>query len=289
MPRLHPFLAAAVLAGCANPVDETANRLLPDATIADAARDGTPDPAATCLAPGDAYLFDTLRLTSLAGDPAHGAIPQLNHIWAEDIEGRELNVLFEVFEADEARVRIRALNAARLDADPDAICRLPATAIEMDFRREGDRLVMDAPAGLNIYAGSESIPRNCAPDIALPNAIPVREVRLEVRPSPDCGRLVDGRAVQAVIFAEDLRRICTCLAVGRPAEACEPLDPDYTGNGCDGCNPLRRNLESLLTALGGGETGYETDAAGRPFIRLEATFTAERLTVSPPVCAGADH
>lgn len=298
--RYLALAALALAAGCANEVDDSENDLLPVTAIdrgitepapdGGAGGDGGPGVGGGCPATGDVFIFDSLRVTSLAGNPQHGAIAQLNNVWARDIELKELNVLFEVVAADEAGVRVRAVNAARLDDDREGRCVLPHTAIDLDFARDGDRLVMRQPAGVNIYAGSQSIPRNCAPAAEVRHTIPVRDAILEARPSADCGALLDGRAVQAVLYADDLRGICTCLAPGQPAEQCRPLDPGYTsnpdpnGNDCNGCNSVRRNLETLLIALGGGAAGYEPGPGGRDVVRLQATFSAARLQRIPPAC-----
>ncbi len=275
---------ALVLGGCENDVDDSQNRLLlPDSGAVDA---GLSDGGGVCPTVGDWYVFDVLKVTSLAGDPMHGAIPNLNTIWAADIAMKQLNIFFEIAEADESGVVVRAVNAARLDADTEDWCVMPETTRELVFELGGRALTMTEEAGVNIYAGSESIPKICAQGVNPRHTIPIRETLLAARFSADCGRILEGHTTQAVIYGEDLRRVCSCLVPGLTAEQCGPVDPDFDSGSfdCDGCNSSQRNLHSLLASFVGGEEGlYEIGEDGRERLTISAEFSAVRAA-QPPVC-----
>lgn len=278
-------LVALCLAGCENDVDNSENLLQhPDAAVVDANLVDAGDEL--CPAAGTWYVFDTLRITEIGHDETHGAIMSLNTIWADDIERKQLNILFEVTESTGTLLRVRAMNAARLDDDLDDWCRVPATVVDIVFNRAGDVLSMTEEAGINIYAGSESIPKICAPGVNPTHTIPVREALLEARLEGGCSRFADGVATKAVLFGDDLRQVCSCLIPGSSAEQCGLVDPNYdSGNfNCDGCNAFHRNLHALLGGFTGGEPAYEVGDDGLERLPIKATFTAVRLDDTPPVC-----
>lgn len=283
------LMVAVALWGCTNDLDDTPNRLL----LADAEvvveLDAAPGAQACVPAVGSWFAFDTLGVVSLSGDTNHGAIPNLNSIWAGDIAKKQLNILFEVLEASETGLRVRAINAARKDDDPDDWCLVPYTATELHFVRDGQDLEMDTQAGINIYAGSESIPKTCSPGGDPRNTIPIREARLKGRLTNDCERIVEGTTVEAVMFAEALETICNCLAPNATAEACGALNPEFESlvPGCDGCNISHANLARILQSLTPpGTTLVVPGEDGKGRIHLEAFFTAARLTETPQSCAG---
>ncbi len=290
MKRVVIGVCLLALFGCENDLDETENKLVVDAGIeVDLAVDI--DGGAACPAVGTWYLFDTLSVISVAGDTSHGAIPNLNTIWADDIERKQLNILFEVYEASDAILKVRAMNAARRDDDLNAMCRLPATIVELEFNRDGNDLSMTKPAGINIYAGSETIPKICAPNVGPIHTIPIREALLEVRFAGNCSRLLDGQTTQSVIFGDDLRQVCSCLAPGTSAEQCGEVSPEFDSGtfNCDGCNVLHRNLHSLLEAFvqpdeNGEKNLYFIGDDGRERLEIRAAFTAALLVEPPPVC-----
>ncbi len=278
------IILALLAAGCESEVDNSPNVLLVDAAIEADLGEGE------CLPEvGDWYIFDTLFVVDIAGNPNHGAVGNLNTIWAADIERMELNVLFEVLEASPEAVKVRALNAARIDGE-QALCLVRSTETELSFVRDGNTLTMEERAGINIYAGTESIPKNCGPTGEPKHTIPIRETRLTGQLTPDCGRIVNGVTLEAVMFGEALKDICSCISPTAGAEQCGPLDASYDSGsfGCDGCNPLHRNLEGLLVSLtppneDGERVLYEVGEDGVGRIRLTAGFTAERIE-APPEC-----
>ena len=283
-------LGSVVLVGCESELDETENKLVADAGIeADLAVDT--DAAGSCPAVGTWYLFDTLSVVSIAGDEGHGAIPNLNTIWADDIARKQLNILFEVIEVDDVSLKVRAMNAARLDDDLDGMCRVPATIVEIPFDRAGNDLTMSEKAGINIYAGSESIPKICAPGVGPKHTIPIREAQLAATFAGDCTRMVDGVSTEAIIFGEDLRRVCSCLAPASTAEQCGEVADDFDSGSfdCDGCNSFHRNLHKLLEAFvrpneEGVREMYEIGEDGRERLQIRAAFSAVQLDAPPPVC-----
>ena len=287
-------VAALVCVACENPVDTTPNRFDAAAARAPDADEvpsggAVPDAAGAagacgCLEVGQTFRFDSLTLESLDGGP-HPAVGQLNDKWGHDIRAHLLNVLFEVTEVAEDRVRVHALIAAR-DLGPSAqasapICRLEPTSVDFELERTGCAFTMTAPAGIRIYVGTTAETKNCAPTLPVPNAIPIDRVRLAFTLRPDCAALDDGRVLEASLPKAALDRVCTCLADDVGACAGAAAQP-----GCDGCAGSYFNLSGLLLALGRGVApAYRcTDANGGPALCLEARFSSERVRDPLPDC-----
>jgi hypothetical protein len=281
---------------CENPVDVTPNAF--DATreagpadaaggrLADAAtasgEAGAEGPCA-CLAVGQVYRFDSLVLTTLDGGP-HPAIPQLNTRWAKDMVAAELDVFFFVTRIEGDEVDIRAVNGAEVTGGAaGAQCELPATSVDFRLRRDGCTLTMTETAAINIYAGTDEIPKNCAPSLPVANTIPVQQVRLRFDVAPACEALTNGAVLEAGIPKSALQAVCTCL--GNDATSC--VGAATTPN-CGDCPGQYANLEALIKAVSGGREptyGCRT-ATDEPALCLEATFTASRFDPMLPVCAG---
>lgn len=242
---------------------------------------GTVDPC-DCLAVGQAYRFDALALTALDGGP-HPAVPQLNNRWAKDIAGHELDVYFLVTSVEGDRVGLRAVNGAKVAGGAEGQeCVLSDTAVEFALQRHGCTLTMDAPAGINIYSGNTDIPKNCGPSLAVPNTIPVAQVRLQFDVGAGCTALTHGVVLEAGIARAALQNVCTCLA--NDASQC----PGPTESpGCPGCPGAYANLETLLKAVNGGrEPEYKClTVDGAPAICVAATFSAKRADAEPSSCA----
>jgi hypothetical protein len=285
--------------GCENPVDVTPNAF--DATREAGAADvaggavdaagatggspgeaGTPGPCG-CLAVGQIYRFDSLVLTALDGGP-HPAVPQLNTRWAKDMAAAELDVFFVVTAIEGDAVSIRAVNGAEITGGaPGAQCELPETSVDFHLQRAGCTLTMTETAAINIYAGTDEIPKNCAPSLPVPHTIPVQQVRLRFDVAPACEGLTNGLVLEAGIPQSALRTVCTCL--GNDAASC--VGAATTPN-CGDCPGQYANLEALIKAVSGGrEPNYGCrTSTGEPAICLEATFTAPRYDAAPPICAG---
>ena len=244
-------------------------------------------PCPDCPQIGTWYRFDELQVTALDGDESHPIINTLNMIWTGDIERNQLNILFEVVDKNENEIRISALNAAFLSTEKDDFCLLPETKIEFVFNRDqvnGCGFTNPTPSGINIYAGSQEIPKNCAPNLELPHSIPVRNTILEGSFSRSCDRIKSGNVVSAAIPKTQLGNICTCLAP--QLESCKGPNPNYEGNlkgECVGCESSY--LMSLESQLGSFQPlKFECEANGDPAVCLSATFSAQRLAMTPDIC-----
>ena len=235
---------------------------------------------ATCPALGTWYRFTKMQIASLDGNPEHPAIRVLNNLWSRDIEEDQLNVMFEVKEVNGSQITIRALNAARYNTPDTGYCLLPETAIEFVFNRDGCDFTNPEPSGINIYAGSVDIPKNCSPELEAPNTIPVREVTLTGAFNDDCSQIISGRVPSASIPQVGLTQTCTCLSP--IVESCGGLDPSFESEQCAGCNTAYTSLQEQLSLF--GELSYGCEANGAPAVCLEAEFEAERLNFTPSDC-----
>jgi hypothetical protein len=177
-------------------------------------------------------------------------------------------------------VRVRALNAARYADPSQGICLLPDTAVEFEFARTGCDFINPEPSGINIFAGSKEIPKNCSPDLPTPNTIPVRAVTLSGTFSDDCGAILSGQVPSASIPRSGLDETCTCLSP--ILETCTGIDPSYQDERCGGCNVAYKSLNQQLSFF--GELSYGCEADGEEATCLEASFSAQRLEMSPEVC-----
>jgi hypothetical protein len=302
------LLLALFAWGCQGEEDATPNRLPLSGEDTEADTDGaldtTVDPdavvsACDCLKVGDWYRFDTLAVTALDGQKRHPIVSVLNALWEADIARQELNVLFEVTALDDASVTFRAVNAARLNDDLTQTCLLPYTAVEMVFARQGCALAMTESSSLNIYAGSQSIPKNCGPSLAVPHTIPVYNVKLTMNLSATCDAITDGVVAQAALSELELGSICTCsTAPDQSAEWCcanhDPNNPDpncpavsadyQDPNGrCNGCGETFNNLLDLLKQF--GALPFKCVAPdGSKAVCLDAKFAGARVPLAPASC-----
>lgn len=289
---------AAAISACANPVDETPNKL-PTAQVADTASDAAGADAVdaasdatstgvpcSCLKVGMWYRFSSLVLTSIDSNPNHIAIKQLNTLWKKDIEKSELNFYLEVTAVEDDTVKLTVVNGARVAGTTSETCLMATTAEKIEHPRVGCTLSDSKNASMNVYAGTPQNTKNCAPTLPVKHAIPIKNAKLTSRFSDDCSELLDGKVLTGAMAKSALPKICTCLTLGKDdktEEKCVP-DPDYKGNDCDGC-PGYSNLEALLKALSGGEDlKYGCDAAGEPGACIEATFHAVKIDGPPAAC-----
>ncbi|MFO0750587.1 MAG: hypothetical protein U1F43_33700 [Myxococcota bacterium] len=288
--RLGPLAAAALAAAalaaaCTNPVDTTANKL-PLASDHDAAGEvADVDPAATCdcLAVGQWYRFDALTLLSIDGED-HPVLPTLNGLWASDIAGNELNIMLEVMAVSPTEVTMKVVNGARIDGTQD-ICELADTAVTLVFPRNGCHLGPSAESSFNVYAGTETFPKNCTTTLPVKHAIPVARAQLDGTLSGTCDAIVNGTVPHGGLGQTELGKICTCLLLpGQAAEECGALDASYTEvAACTGCNKNYHSLSDLLTAFGDVKWSCTTES-GDPAACLTADFTAAALATSPAPC-----
>ena len=287
--------ALAALSSCDREIEVKPN-VLPMAKPVDMAPpvtpdEGTPsgdmgpqvDPCADCLEVDTWYRFDTLALEALDGGP-HPVIALLNNFWRTDVNNHVLNVLFEVRAIEGDQVTIGAMNAAWVSEAENDYCLLPSTAIDFIFTRQGCGIINADPAGINIYAGSVEIPKNCSPAGSdAENAIPVRDVILSGEFSSDCSVISNGAVQSAAIKRSALETTCTCL--NGDLDGCVGLNPDFSGNNfdeCQGCNETYQSLSRQLNAIRQLDWNCEVD--GEEAVCIEAGFSATRLDFTPPVC-----
>lgn len=288
---MRKLLFVALAAGCDNPVDTEPNVFdaareagLTDAVSSDAGPVGDADAASDdpcgCLAVGQAYRFDSLVLTSLDGGP-HRAIPPLNTRWAKDIAAHELDVYFIVTEVDGLALSMRAVNGTAIVGGGGAECELPETSAQFHLARQGCTLTMTDTTGIHIYAGNTEVPKNCAPTLAVPDTIPVHDVRLQFDLAPGCEALTNGQVLEGAIPKTALQSVCTCL--GNDASLC--TGPTSTP-GCDACPGTYSNLEALVKGVNGGaEPNYGCPTSeGETAMCLSATFSAKRVPETPAPC-----
>ena len=232
-----------------------------------------------CLEEGTWYRFDTLNIDALDGNNNTPVKSILNVVWSGDINDQYLNILIQILEVQGDSVRARALNAAWTGEGDRDICLLEQTAVNFEFQKSGCGFEANNPTQINVYAGSQEIPKNCAPNAPAPNAIPVREVKLSGRFTNDCVGIIDGKVLNAVLKESDLDQICTCLI---DLDSCAGLDPTYEGMGCAGCNTNYNNLNEQLRPFG---TTYSCESDGERGVCLDASYSAQQLSYSPSPCS----
>ena len=236
-----------------------------------------------CLTVGRWYRFDSIALTSIDGKD-HPVIPTLNSLWQSDIDGNELNILMEITAVTATSVTARIQNGARVDGT-ETICTLAARAIEVDFPKSGCRLETSDEAGFNVYAGTETYPKNCSTTLPVKHAIPVAKARLAGDVAADCSGILNGKVPSGGLGESELGQICTCLLLpGEPAEECGALDPGFTTAPCVGCNGSYQPLAQLLTAFGAVDWSCTTEGGGRAAC-LTADFTAKAMDTAPVECS----
>lgn len=289
-PRLRVVFAVlaalALLGACSNPVDTSENKLPYQSELDTAVADSDADASNAgcgCLAVGQWFRFDALALTSLDGGD-HNVIGVLNGFWATDIAANELNIMFEVTAVSDSEVAVLGTVGARVDGTED-ICVIESSAQTFVFPREGCRLKPSAPASINVYAGTETYPKNCSTTLPVKHAIPVDGAVLEGDLDDTCSAISNGKVPTGVLGQADLGKICTCLPpFGQAADACGALDASYDPAGaCQGCSDKYRSLSELLTAF--GEVSWScTTRAGDPATCVTADFSAVRLPAAPSAC-----
>ncbi len=237
--------------------------------------------ACDCLKEGDWYRFDTLQVKSLDGGP-HNVIGVLNSLWTSDIKGKELNFYFRVEKVSATEVTVKVVNGARVDGTTDETCLLPYTEALLVHPRNGCTLDESAPSAMNVYAGTQTNKKNCAPKNEVPHSIEVRKAVMKAEVTSDCGKVINGLVVSGALGRTALEQTCTCVNPGKGAEECGELDPSFKGGDCDGCSSKYQNLKTLLQNF--GELKWACEVDGKPAVCLQATFSAVRLDQAPKIC-----
>ena len=235
-----------------------------------------------CAQVGTWYRFTSLGLEAIDNGP-HPVIAVLNSLWSADVNSHSLNVLFEIRAVDGDQITMGAMNAAWVSEAEDDYCVMPETAIEFIFTQNACNMSNTVPAGINIYAGSQEIPKNCSPQGEATNAIPVRDVLLSADFAPDCGSIVNGTVRSAAIKRSALENTCSCLSP--VLSSCQGIDPNFEGNNfgeCGGCNQRYSSLSRQLNSI--QELTWECEVDGEQSVCIEASFEASRLSFTPPQC-----
>lgn len=325
-PALFPMLAwtafmtlGLAVVGCENKQDTKANVLPLGAATADVTGDaGLPGDGTTtanecaCLQPDLWFRFDSLTLTSLDGGP-HPVIKTLNGLWAVDIDHKELNFYFHVVAVTPTSVKFEVVNGARIE-DPQPLCKCstggdkcdaPArttdtclldakasldTTVAIEFPREGCHLKPSAKAGINVYAGTTTGTKNCAPTLPVQHAIPVRSAILQAEMGPECQTIEDGLVLDGSFSEFALGKICTCVATSAQftCPTCGKVDPTFVpgpsdDKECAGCNSKYQSLKSLLELFGDLQYGCKAEDGGKA-VCLTAAFHGVRIAAPPPSC-----
>ncbi|MAD60207.1 MAG: hypothetical protein CMH49_01665 [Myxococcales bacterium] len=253
---------------------------------AEAGEDGSGDSnesqCANCAQIGTWYRFSNLGLDAIDGRP-HPVVAVLNSLWSADVDSHSLNVLFEIRAVDGEQITMGAMNAAWVSEAENDYCVMPETAIEFIFTQSECSMSNSVPAGINIYAGSQEIPKNCSPQGEAVNAIPVRDVLLSAEFTSDCGSIVNGTVRSAAIKRSALEGTCSCLSP--VLGSCEGLNPSFEGNNfgeCGGCNQRYSSLSRQLNSI--QELTWECEVDGEQSACIEAHFEASRLDFTPPQC-----
>ena len=289
--RLALFVGfGALVAGvatCSNPTDDSENVLPMPA----AAGDGHAGPASCgkcdCMKVGVWYRFDQLALTSIDGHTEHGLMNNLNDLWKADIAANQLNFYMEVKAVSDTEVTMRVVNGARI-ANGTEICLLDYTAVEVIHPRDGCCLGASKTTAMNVYAGTDLQPKNCAPSLPVKHAIPVGTAVLDTLVFPDavdgCNE-VTGAVLSGSLPVASLEKICTCLS--GTAEDCGDLDPGFTDGkavGCAGCSSKYFNLMTLLSVFKPKLSFECTSADGKPAACLTARFSGVKIDAPPNSC-----
>lgn len=288
LPTLVVALALGAVGGCENKVDDTPNNL-PQSSDAKVEEVSAECAGCDCLKADTWYRFTTLELVSLDGDPKHSVIAVLNGLWASDIKNKELNFYMHIQEVSATEVKTEIVNGAR-EANGTEVCLLDYTRTPVVHPRAGCCLKDSGLAGMNVYAGTPIHPKNCAPTLDVPNAIPVRQSILQAMITDNAAdgcTTIDGKVTQGVLSLASLKKTCTCLNPGQPAEKCEELIPSYDDGkdpGCGGCNSKFQNLHSLLSKFKPPLSFSCKDADGGPATCLTARYDAVRIDAPPPLC-----
>lgn len=315
---LHIGLLSCLTIACASPPDHRPN-VLPNSVGDVASGVQLPGDATSatcgCLAVGQWFRFDSLALTSLDGGQ-HPVIKTLNGLWAVDIAHHELNFYLNVMDVTPTSLRFKVVNGARTE-DPQPECKCTTggdkcdipdrttdtclldansslnTEVFIDFPRDGCHLLPSAKAGINVYAGTTTGSKNCAPDLPVKNAIPVRNAILKGEVSADCSAIEDGVVMEGGFSELALGKICTCVATSAQytCPTCGTLDPKFVPDpknsddpACGGCNSKFQSLKSLLELFGDLQYGCKAEDGVGKAVCLTATYRAVRIDKAPPGC-----
>ncbi|HAN32808.1 MAG TPA: hypothetical protein DCQ06_14535 [Myxococcales bacterium] len=263
-----------------SPTDEQANSLFTGKDAGEVETAGETG-SCDCVSVGDWYRFDAIQIDAIDNGP-HNVIIVLNPLWKQDVENLELNFYLQVTAVSGTEITFEVVNGARVDGSLDEVCLLPYTSATLVHPRDKCSFGESKPSAMNVYAGTETHKKNCAPTTEVPHSIAVRNAVLTAKMSADCSRIVEGKVVSGALGQAALEKTCTCVNPGKRAEECQALDATFQGNDCDGCNSKYQNLKTLLQNF--GELKWACEVAGKPAACLEASFSAVKIDAAPPEC-----
>ena len=210
--------------------------------------------------PGSGLDGRTYRFTSMIIEEPYLLADLLNSKWAADLQDNILNVLFQVERSDPSltgypvrTATIRTASGWRTPADLrlpedtaiESFCMIRPTeeALELAPDRACTnrcQLATSTPSSLNFFAGPESRPINCAPQLPLQHAIPLTEVDARFVFNEDCTMLLQGR-LSACLERAAAEKICICALDSGSCKVQEPIDVEtpYTSRTefCSRCGP----------------------------------------------------
>lgn len=287
--------ALCAFIGCENEVDTTPNNLPQKETSEDTAgADGAADTGlgdvdvsgqcADCPIADTWYRFTSLTVLEVDNDVRHAAAISLNGEWGQDIEKNELNILLHVLESTPGEVRFEVLNGARVGTD-GTYCTLP-DSLSFVVDKTGCGVESAAPFQIAIFAGSEESPKTCAPQVAIPNTVPLSETTFVGEINADCD-VIRGE-VNGGVDVSALQKSCSCLFLGAEdySDACGTISASAapTESSCEGCG-LDGKYQSLYTSLSAlAVRGFAkcTNAAGEPSVCIKAEFEATPVAAPTP-------
>lgn len=259
-----------------------------------------------------AYRFECIHIDKLGENQANGAPPiqagVLNRLWVADINKHRLNILIGIDSVDTVTNQAQVFIGSGIGLDDASQCREPTT----DGTRfpaalqPGTAVYATAPAAdtttcarpaaegeaayatvdvnvpsegaIYIYAQDEKgVYFNCTPDEALPQAVPLRQVRARVTLTPSGDRIAG--ELTACLLESDIAQLCSCIGQCAATSLEDTIPADMECGGCPkGGIPLAKQLMGIISspeceALTGG-TAYE----------LKATFNAVNLPGDPALC-----
>ncbi len=292
---MYRLLLSLVLlsSACANETDDSPNKLV---------KEKASGACGECLQVGSMYRFTNLKVTQIAGAEAT-LLQSLNGIWAKDISKAELNIVLKVVSVDAEEVHFAVLNGARTLSScvdwvcctdgvckGDEFCLLPDTQTDMIHPITEKGLGESSEAGVAVYSGSQSSPKQCTSDGV--HAIEVGRVVASAGCSgicePAASDMLSGVLV-GTIGEQALKAGCTCLELGDKLsdDSCGNLDPNYVADDgtCKGCGKKWASLEALILGLNGKDLIYDCETAtGEAAACVTAEFDAVRLETIPDAC-----
>jgi len=274
----------------------------PDITIEQTGGSGT----GTCECDATALGERVFRFTRLEIDEPEALASTLNSMWAGELAGNSLNVLFHVLEAEAGTgvafesIRLAAgpgwhsptTTAPLTDEEIDSYCLLPDMEVEIEMEPyHGYQCVFKSAQSTSLlfHLGPQTEPMVCSPLLDAPNTTPIKDLKVRFGFNEDCTAIEDGFLDGCILEAE-AQRICMCLIAGTcptPEAPETPFDPDDLSGYCgDACGGGWISFGSIIKSFGLRQSCVDAD--GRQGFRLQAFFDAEDVGARFNPVASAD-